>query len=112
MAASRIINVRRLSYELNGSASEREITRVRALVEGIDDCPRCGDPATPTGVTAPPAAESEYESELLRQSVLSDDHVDVRFEPCGHEVDIREIDGLDVRIRDGPIEADYDPSPV
>lgn len=110
MSDSRIINVRRLSHELSGSASEREITRIRALVEGIDGCPRCGEAATPTGVTAPPATDSAYESELLRQSVLSDDHVDVQFEPCGHEVDIREIDGLDVRIRDGPIEADYDPS--
>lgn len=112
MADRRIINVRRLSYELSGAVNEREITRVEALVEGIDVCPHCGEPATPGSVIAPPATESEFESELLRESALSDDHVDVRFEPCGDEVDIREIDGLDVRIRDGPIEADYDPSPV
>lgn len=112
MADSRIINVRRLSYELSGAVDEREITRVEALVDGIDVCPQCHEPATPDSVIAPPVAEAEFESELLRESALSDDHVDVRFEPCGDEVDIREIDGLDVRIRDGPIEADYDPSPV
>jgi hypothetical protein len=107
--AGTIINVRRLSHELNGGVEEREIARVRALVDGIEDCPRCGEAATVVGVTAPPATESEYDSELLRQSVLTDDHVDLQFGPCGHEVEIREIDGLDVRIRDGPIEADYDP---
>lgn len=112
MADSRIINVRRLSYELSGAVDEREITRVEALVEGIDACPRCGEPATPSGVIAPPTAESEFESELLRESALSDDHVYVRFEPCGDEVEIREIDGLNVRIRDGPIEVDYDPPSV
>jgi hypothetical protein len=112
MADSRIINVRRLSYELSGAVDEREITRVRALVDGIDVCPRCGESATPESVIAPPVTEAEFESELLRESALSDDHVDVRFEPCGDEIDIREIDGLDVRIRDGPIEIDYDPSPA
>lgn len=112
MAGNRIINVRRLSYELSGAVAERELTRVRALVAEIGVCPQCGESATPSGVIAPPANESEFESELLRESALSDDHVDVRFEPCGDEVDIREIDGLDVRIRDGPIEIDYDPSPV
>jgi hypothetical protein len=112
MADSRIINVRRLSYELSGAVDEREITRVRALVNGIDVCPRCGESATPESVIAPPVTEAEFESELLRESALSDDHVDVRFEPCGDEIDIREIDGLDVRIRDGPIEIDYDPSPA
>jgi hypothetical protein len=112
MADSRIINVRRLSYELSGAGDERETTRVRALVDGIDVCPRCGESATPESVIAPPVTEAEFESELLRESALSDDHVDVRFEPCGDEIDIREIDGLDVRIRDGPIEIDYDPSPA
>jgi hypothetical protein len=112
MADSRIINVRRLSYELSGAVDDREITRVRALVDGIDVCPRCGESATPESVIAPPVTEAEFESELLRESALSDDHVDVRFEPCGDEIDIREIDGLDVRIRDGPIEIDYDPSPA
>lgn len=112
MGERTIINVRRLSHELEGVVDEREIKRIRRLLEDVEDCPRCGEPATPVGVTAPPATDAGYESELLRQSVLTDDHVDVQFEPCGHDVEIREIDAVNVRIRDGPIAADYDPRPV
>lgn len=105
-----IINLNRLSHELSGAVAERERPRIEARLSDLRQCPECGSFARFDTVIAPPPVDAtEYTSETLRRSVLSDYHVDVRFEPCGHEVDLLAIDGLVVTLRDDPLEIDYSP---
>lgn len=108
-----IINLNRLSHELSGAVAERERPRIEAQLSGVETCPHCGSSATFDAVIAPPPVDAaRYESDSLRRAVLSDFHVEVRFGPCGHEVDLESIEGLAVTLRDGPLEVDYDPDGV
>lgn len=108
-----IVNLNRLSHELSGAVAERERPRIETRLSGIERCPHCEDAATFEAIVAPPPVDAtEYASELRRRSVLRDYRVDVRFTPCGHEVDLEEIDGLEVTLRDGPVDLDYSASTV
>lgn len=103
-----IVNLNRLSHELSGAVAERERPRIETRLSGIERCPQCESAATFETIVGPPPVDStEYESEWSRRSVLCDYNVGVRFTPCGHEVDLHEIEGLAVTLRDGPVELDY-----
>lgn len=105
-----IINLNRLSHELSGAVAAREQPRIETQLADLKRCPQCGSFASFDAVIAPPPVNAtDYASEALWRAVLSDYHVDVRFTPCGHEVDLQEIDDLVVTLRDGPIEVDYTP---
>lgn len=103
-----IVNLNRLSHELSGAVAGRERSRIETRLSGIERCPHCNRLATFETIVAPPPVDAtEYENELCRRAVLHDYHVGVRFTPCAHEVDLHEIEGLAVTLRDGPVELDY-----
>lgn len=105
-----IVNLNRLSHELSGAVAVRERARIESRLADLNRCPECGAfAAFDTLIAPPPVDATEYPSETIRRSVLSDYCVDIRLAPCGHEIDLRAIDGLTVRLRDGPIEVDYSP---
>ncbi|WP_245998509.1 hypothetical protein [Halalkalicoccus subterraneus] len=108
-----IVNLNRLSHELSGAVAERERPRIETRLSGIERCPHCENAAVCEAIVGPPPVDAtEYESEGCRRSVLRDYRVAVRFTPCGHEVDLEGIEGLDVTIRDGPVDLDYSTSTV
>jgi hypothetical protein len=108
-----ILNINRLSHELSGVVAERERLRIETQLTDLCRCPQCGAAASFDDVIAPPPIDAtEYESDAVRRAALSDYHVGVQFEPCGHEIDIEVIDGLAVTLRDGPVDVDYSAPPL
>lgn len=111
--AGLILNINRLSHELSGAIAEREKPRIEAQLTDLCRCPQCGSSASFDHVVAPQPVDSiEYESDAVRRAALRDYSVDVRFEPCGHEIDLEAIEGLDVTLRDGPVDLDYSAPPL
>ncbi|ADJ14098.1 hypothetical protein [Halalkalicoccus jeotgali] len=108
-----IINLNRLSHELSGAVADRERSRIETQLSGLKNCPHCGVPATVDAVIAPsPVDAADYGSDARRRAALTDYSAGIRLDPCDHEIDLEAIDGLDVTLRDGPVEVDYDPNGV